>query len=330
MNTIWVGFFLKFRRFIRLPVSVMFLLFISTPIIVVAAPISVPSQARAVGYDDLTFTSHFSRASVGIAVKPQTGFKWYTWNFFGQLAQPSELKFNADHTLTLLGGHTGPNGQIATAARINGPNDFVGRAFGGGAYIEASLKFSPADVKAAHYIGHPSFWSMAIENLANYDGFKKKSEHGSSDFMEADFFEYDMSRYLHVNNVYGGTLHNWFGVWKKTCRHGWCDISTSSPVMYVPRDTNWNLFHSYGFLWVPATAKRTGYAQFYFDNKPVGKRINWSMCSKAGSSIVTSQSAYCVLDRQHLVLILGTGIGEPMTVRSVHVFQHSAKSNLLH
>jgi hypothetical protein len=135
---------------------------------------------------------------------------------------------------------------------------------------------------------------------------------------------------VRVGNVYGATLHNWFGTWKKTCRSGWCDISTPAPAMYVPRDTNWNQYHSYGFLWVPAKAARSGYVQFFFDNKPVGKRVSWSACSKAASPLVKHYSAYCILDHQHLVLILGTGIGEPMTVRSVHVFQQSAKFNLFH
>ena len=36
-----------------------------------------------------------------------------------------------------------------------------------------------------------------------------------------------------------------------------------------------------------------------------------------------------ILDQQHVVLILGTGPGEPMTIESVNVWQASAANNLV-
>lgn len=294
---------------------------------------SLPAQAKRLGYIDMTFSSTFSNHNIDTFATEKKGFKWYLWNYFGKNAKPSKLKFNHDHTLTLLGGPTGPNGEIATAASVDDSSQFVGTAFGGGGYFEAELKFDPDDVKKANFVGHPSFWSMAIEHLVGYGNPKgtlntKRFEH----FIEVDFFEYDLKLYQEINiqNVYGGALHDWYGVWKKTCSNGFCGITTDSIKKWIPQRTNLNQFHLYGFLWVPATLKHNGYAQYYFDNKPVGNRIKWKELDFNADPRSNKYSPFSILDHQHLVLILGTGIGEPMTVKSVRVFQRNKFDDLFH
>ncbi|MGY3366181.1 hypothetical protein ACVWZL_003306 [Bradyrhizobium sp. GM2.4] len=43
---------------------------------------------------------------------------------------------------------------------------------------------------------------------------------------------------------------------------------------------------------------------------------------------VQDYTTFSILDSQHLVLILGTGVGEPMTVKSVRVWQASDAGNM--
>lgn len=289
----------------------------------------VPLPAEQAGYMQLTFSSTFPRNEVDLDAPPTTGHKWYLWRFFGKSAKTEALEFNKDNTLILKGDITGPGGQIATAAPAGNASGFVGQAFGGGAYIEATLAFDPDDVTKMGYMGHPAFWSMALEHLApprdsvmplNKDEFKH--------FIEVDFFEYDLRQYLHAINVYGGATHDWYGVWRKTCPTGFCSNTNSDIKRWVPEKTDFKQFHRYAVLWKTATAERNGYVQYYFDDQPVGSRVSWSQCKMNARPGTANYMPFCILDQQHLVLILGTGVGEPLTVKEVRVFQASSNGNL--
>ena len=292
---------------------------------------AIPAPAKAVGFRNLTFSSHFSKGSIGVTKPFEAGKKWYIWSFFGQHANPATLHFNLDHTLTLEGGPTGPNGQIATAAPSNNVKGYVGEAFGGGAYIEATLAFQPENEVRQHFRGHPSFWSMALEHLVDskLHADALTDLHKFKNFVEVDIFEYDLLQYLHVTNVYGGTAHDWYGNWKKSCERGFCSFNDLNISRWIPADTKLTNFHQYAVLWYPATATSQGYLQYYFDGKPVGNRVHWKKCGKNTSPKMAGYSPFCVLDSQHLVLILGTGRGEPMIIRDARVYQSSSARDVV-
>ncbi len=288
---------------------------------------AIPGPAKMAGFTKLTFSSNFSKGSIAVVKPFESGKKWYIWSFFGQHANPAVLHFNRDRTLTLMGGPTGPNAQIATAAPVNNTKGYVGEAFGGGAYIEASLAFQPDNEIRRHFKGHPSFWAMALEHLVHAKlhvntliNLPKKFKH----FVEVDIFEYDLFQYLHVTNVYGGTAHDWYGIWKKSCTRGFCSFDDSNIKRWIPAGTKLTNFHQYAILWRPAIAAGQGYLQYYFDGTPVGNRIHWKKCGKNANPKSTSYNPFCVLDSQHLVLILGTGQGEPMIIHDVRVYQSSS------
>ena len=296
----------------------------------ICAHAAIPLPARSVGYTDMTFSSKFKSSDMDLGAVSSRVYQWYLWSFFGKTAGNSELSFNKNGTLTLKGGRTGPNGEIATAARASGDGKFVGTAFGGGAYFEATLAFRPTDVIKARYRGWPSFWSMAVEHLVGYGQHHglipaKSFQH----FIEVDIFEYDLLRYMHVENVYGGALHDWYSKRDLTGKNGLCGITNSSIKKWVPRGTNFDQFHTYGLLWKPATRKSDGYVRFYFDGRPVGDIVKWHHCALKYHPGDKKYSLFSILDHQHLVLILGTGIGEPMTVKSVRVFQMSSRDNIV-
>jgi hypothetical protein len=291
-------------------------------------PSDVPPQAAAAGYTVPTFSSTFDASQVDIANTLRPGFKWYPYQFFGSRTKLGSIILESDGSVRLLGDTTGPNGELATASPTGTAGGFVGTAFGGGGYFEASFRFDPQDVINNNFNGWPSWWSMAIEHMANLDtrqwpGQPKGYEH----FIEADFFEYDLKDYAKGGklNYFGGALHDWFGPAGNQYNH--VTLPMSVFVREVLANTDFTKYHQYGFLWVPATATRDGYAEHYFDGRRVGRRIAWRQYSNQGPP-PKPPWLFSIIDRNHLVLILGTGPNEPMTVQSVNVWQASDVQNM--
>lgn len=288
----------------------------------------IPNQATNVGYCTNTFESYFNK-DVDIYNIKNTNFKWFTDRFFNWDAVPiSSFKYT-DEGLIIK---TGRNYEIATAAPAKGGKKWVGIAFGGGGYFEAELKFDPNTVLKSDRVGWPSFWSMSIEHLAN---FPSKQWYGQPDgydhFIEVDFFEYYFKEFAD-REFYIGNMHDTYGIWKVTCPgKQFCmhSLPYSEARKRVPSDTDFNVFHKYGFLWVPATKNSLGYGQFYFDDQPIGNKITWEIFDDQPPSRKKEKWTFGILDRQHIVIILGTGLNQPLNVRSVKVWQKNSNNNLI-
>jgi hypothetical protein len=292
---------------------------------------AAPSYAAAVGYKTRTFSANFTSATVDTSGAAKSGFLWYPYALFGRHARPSAVGLNTDGSVTLTGDTTGPNGEITSATPASNSAGFVGTAFGGGAYIEAVFKFNPKDVVAAHSKGWPSFWALAAEGsvVSSAANQWKGQVKGYDHQIEYDFFEYDYVPYNVPPNVYSSAIHDWYGVYNVTCP-GLCQESTASAVSKraAPVATDFTQYHRYGYLWVPATATTEGYARAYFDGEPIGTDVHWTQFTNQPPTPNGQSWAFGIMDRQHLVLILGTGVGEPMTVESVTVWQASDANNL--
>lgn len=289
---------------------------------------NVPPQAAAVNYLVRTFSSSFSADQVDMANTTKSGFKWYPYRFFGSQTKLASISLNADGSVTLLGDTSGPNGELATASSTDTPGKFVGTAFGGGGYFEATFKFDPQDVIKTNFNGWPSWWSMAIEHMVNLDTRQWPGQpEGYEHFIEADFFEYVLKDYVERGklNYFGGTLHDWFG--PPTGKYNHVTLPHRLVVREVPADTDFTQYHRYGFLWVPATSAQDGYAEYYFDGRRVGRRIAWEQYTNQAPP-PKPPWMFSIIDRNHLVLILGTGPNQPMTVQSVNVWQASNAKNM--
>jgi hypothetical protein len=169
---------------------------------------------------------------------------------------------------------------------------------------------------------------MAIEHMVNLDGRQWPGQQaGYEHFIEADFFEYDAKDYVKDGklNNFGGALHDWFGL--PTAQYNDASLPFRLIVREVPANTDFTQYHRYGFLWVPATAARDGYAEHYFDGRRVGRRIAWRPYNNQAPP-PRPPWMFSVIDRNHLVLILGTGVNQPMTVQSVEVWQASGARNM--
>jgi hypothetical protein len=292
---------------------------------------NVPPQAAAVGYTVNTFSTNFTAANVDVANSANTGFSWYPWGLFGHRTNVSALVLNSDGSITLKGDTTGPNGELVSAASSKGGAQFVGTAFGGGAYIEAELKFNPDDVANAGSKGWPAFWALPLEGSLLKDGAQWQGQpRGYVHTVEADILEYLYLPYGVPRNIYGAAMHDWYGIPNVTCPRGLCaqHMRSDESKRSTPQGTDFTQYHRFGFLWVPATDAVTGYARFLFDGQMVGPERRWTKYSNQPPPPVDQPWAFGWLDQEHLILILGTGPGEPMTVRSVNVWQASALQNL--
>ena len=154
----------------------------------------------------------------------------------------------------------------------------------------------------------PAGWSDTVDG---WPAFWATATNGSVEHVETDFFEYMTAGNSHQFN---------FGFidWLPNGSHvGAGDIgidgTVNMPVTFDPSQR-----HTYGFLWVPATATSAGYAKLFVDGQNVGPTYTWTQTSGQFRSI----------DANTLQLIFGTGTANPMTVYSVAVWQKNASANV--
>jgi hypothetical protein len=291
---------------------------------------SAPPYAANIGYTVNTFSTIFSTATVDTSGAGPSGFKWYPWNFYGRHANTGAFKFNGDGSITLGGDVTGPNGQLVTAIAAKNQPKFLGTAFGGGAYIEAEFKFDPDDVAKAGSKGWPSFWSLGLEDSALGGSQWPGQPTGFRHSVEVDVFEYLYLPYNVPRNIYGAGMHDWYGIPNVTCPKGLCaqHMDSKDTKRATPIGTDLRQYHRYGLLWVPATDTTAGYVRYYFDGQPLGGDQRWTKFADQPPPPTNQAWSFGRLDQQHLVLILGTGVNEPLTIRSVNVWQASDANNL--
>jgi hypothetical protein len=298
-----------------------------------------PPQASAAGYDHNTFNSNF-RNDLDLKDSRSSEHKWYLAKWFGwRKTEPTELHSDSEGALTLTSGGDTSNYTIGSAADIKGTgsDNWIGTAFGGGGYFEAEFKFDPKLAMLPGAVGFPAWWLDPVEHTRSgpiktqWRGQPQGYEH----FVEVDILEYNQWKHS-PPNVYSGAVHEWYGLYKKTCPQSFCQVTNydhSSKFegyqIATPVGTDFRQYHKYGILWVPATEHTEGYLQYYFDGKPTGDRLSWTQFKdEPPPPSKTTPWAFGVLDRQHFVLILGTGNNQPMTVKSVNVWQKSERENI--
>ena len=158
-----------------------------------------------------------------------------------------------------------------------------------------------------------------------WPGQPKGYEHN----VELDLFEAD-TWWKPTVPAYGSGMHDWYGIRNKTCNPGVCKVSMINPSgeRDAPAHTNMDTYHTYGFLWVAATASKKGSFSAYFDGRSIGYTQEWTQYTNQAPTPVGKPWAYGKLDQQHMFLIVGSGIGIPLKVSSVNVWQKSAAENM--
>jgi hypothetical protein len=323
------------RRGARLPLVISAAIAAWQPAAAGCAAGEAPEVARRQGYVQNTFHNGFTASSIDTDNGLTAGTNWYLAQFFGGIpSRPDRLAVSSDGALTLLGTSV----QIGTAAPLRRGKEWRGQAFGGGGYFSAVLKVDRAGQPGVSQ-GWPAFWSMAIEHLAESGESQWSGQpDGYEHFIEPDFFEDDIAPDAAGHVRYGGAMHEWYGKFKGTCAPQIFCAATNiyaghtryeNVEITLPDGATLGEFHEYGFLWVPATDDRDGFAQYYFDGHPTPDRVSWSKFRDQAPPPGLAPWTFGIIDRQHLVLFLTTGSERPMTVQCVNVWQSSAARNLV-
>lgn len=277
----------------------------------------IPIPAYEANYKTNTYHTTFSAGDVDLANTLASGKKVYIWNWFAQ-ANPANVTIN--NGLVLAGDVTGPNAEVSSASAKSGT--FVGTGFGCGGYFEATLKFDPATVLAGNFAGTwPSQWFLPIEKMLaptgdNWPGVTPATEY----YNENDVFEYIIPGAIVA--YWKSTMHAWTGIFPTP---GFSDVNNAPQNIMQSLGTGSFLsFHYYGMLWNPATSTTKGYVQYYYDRNPIGSPVSWTQYTNQTSPISGQPWAFGIIDKQHLVIIAGTGIGMTMTLGSWDFWQNAA------
>lgn len=277
-------------------------------------PTDVPGAERY----RLVFSDEFtSPASIGATPTEAPDAKWYRAFFFGY-PETSPHSVRIEGGVLQMQSEDGTSVNLGTAAPTNNRAGWGGRVFRNGAYWEARIALGP-DVAGSRSVNWPAFWTMAVEHMAQKGAARWPGQ--EADFMrfiESDIFEYNPEW---QSGAYYTTMHEWYGRWE-SCRRGeWCHLSNATDSRRMIRmwpATEFQEFHVYGQLWVPATEESLGYIQNYLDGRPVGVRIEWELGEPEPPA--RGRKLFNVIDRQGLVLILTSG-AQRMSVDWVRVWQ---------
>jgi hypothetical protein len=325
-----------FAALIAAPALLLALATFGQPTPIARRSTDVPPQAATAGYKTLTFsTGPFTTANVDQNQTYGHGFQWYFWNLDDVSSSSSWGRINGDGSFTATNGNY--NGTITSAAHAASSPNFVGTAFGGGAYFEAELAFDKDQVDVAH--GWPAWWTLSLEHtLSTSAPFRDQWPGAPANYEH--FGEWDLFEYVNGQNrpmTYNGTVHDWSGVFGKTCAPGECDFATNGNSCLVPWGTDFKQFHRYGGLWIPATDTTPGSLTYFFDDRKICSATTYAKYVSDGSiqppAKRSSRWLYGILDVQHLVLAIGSGLDNggqvaPLTVRSVKVWQANTSGNL--
>ncbi len=291
-----------------------------------------PNAAKEQGYETRTFHGIFTPETIDLGKTKSPGYSWYFWDLFGRKANISSVQINDDGSATFLGDPDKSYGQLVSAVKTGNYPHFAGTAFGGGAYIEATLKFDREAVFKAKKGPVPAFWALQMEGdilwgKGHWPGMPHRYVHN----IEVDIFELVRDLQKGKKNTYGASMHDWFGIHNETCSKSLCQekMPHREGTRVVPEGTDFSEYHRYGFLWVPATETKKGLARFYFDGEQVGPDRRWNRYNNEPPPPIGKSWAFGIIDQRHLVLILSTGLKQPMTVKEVSVWQKDASSNLV-
>ncbi|MDD5675109.1 MAG: PA14 domain-containing protein [Chitinivibrionales bacterium] len=174
-------------------------------------------------------------------------------------------------------------------------------------YFEARMRFDPT--LGPNTNSWPAFWLFSVSHslLLNV-----------SHWTELDIFEaYTGGQGDPFNGTFYGTAHDWVGLLTN-----WANASNSFP---VPTGTDFNQWHTYGFLWEADTVGGTGSFKWYFDDQLLSEQ----RYSRDGlpSPVVTDAPAgtFWIAEKENpdmgMLLILGSCTGWPLDVDGVRIWQ---------
>ena len=295
-------------KFIRLTLLFLSLSTATLPILAQTPP----PPAAAAGYNLRTF---------GPTMTYGPGQNWNTYNLSGDPAR-QHVTVNADASLTIAGGSNRYNAHVSSIRRVTGGAGWEGKGFGGGGYFEADLRWDKGALCGYSCgDGWPAWWSNSTENQIGVPTSDTTPNPAwGSHQAEIDFMEW-------WNDGWSCGIFDWNAV--KTVATPYSRHSIANDGQY----------HKYGLLWIPATPQHQGSISCYFDRVlvPTLGPTTWDYWPPnkipnpppvTTNNGFNGTNAYWIADHRHLILFLGAGSQNPMTVRSAEVWQKDESQNI--
>lgn len=297
---------------------------------------AVPAAASSIGYNTETFcTNAFTASNVDTAATGNPGYQWYINNCAGVTPHPAQVTLPGDGTISLKSdGQASPNGHLLSSITCTSGQPcstcWHGVAFGGGYYIEVSVKYAQSSAGTSG--SWPASFQVSLESRTGEDQWPGQAT-GYQDYEEVDDFEYYQGGNGKANTTWQASAINWYG-------NPLVEIGKSTTVN-LPGGYDFTAFHAYGVQWVPATGTTSGACgsfRYYLDGVLASTAtVDWSIYDSSaspppsgGNACPGVSSMHSIADVQHLFPFLGGANSNPLIVQSFHVFQPSAANNRTH
>lgn len=97
---------------------------------------------------------------------------------------------------------------------------------------------------------------------------------------------------------------------------------------------DYNQWHDYGVLWIPATGSTNGSITYYLDGVATSSSVYWTQYVGSATSpppglFSVAPWTFGVTDTLHWVLDIGTGNSQPMNVRNIQIWQANTAGNIV-
>lgn len=290
-------------------------------------PAAVPLQAAAVGFNTLTF-----------GPKLEMGVNWFDYNGQGTTPVAGQSVTNADGSVTCVGSVNGANynATISTCHKTTGA--WIGTAFGGGAYFEATFRVDNPTLSVSPGATIPAWWADDPFFLYQEPGPRIRWTGQVASYghhIELDMFEWQRNSLLYFN---ANNSIDWYGT----------GGSSNNGLSAGNNQTKFNSvyvgnYFTIGTRWVPATPTTKGYLNRYLNDVEVfpptanPQNTNWNYwddLNPPNPPPVIGTTAMSWLDRSYMMLVFGTrkapdGTYNALTAQSCRVFQKNALGNLV-
>lgn len=266
-----------------------------------------PPGAREFGMDNLALSSTFSDlAEIDLDATGAPGSVWYPRAPWSQPTSPrGDFSIGNDDSGSFLRIAPTVNNTNWSLSTMD-PNTGSGRTFNRG-YFEIRMRFvPPPPATPGGTPSWPSFWGLSRADAQN----QQPAETAELDIFEA----------MAGNGVFKGHAHHTISAPDKVL------YSNSNNTQSVPAD--FNQWHTYAAAWSgPANGYSQSRISWYLDDEwlmtqnfgeegPWPKPLrNWEPAADAPSS------TFRIFDNADLVIALGSGIGNPMDVQWVRIWQ---------
>jgi|GEM_PF-2323380 len=280
----------------------------------------LPSNPLASGFN-LIFDDEFdSISTIDVNHTGADGYKWYVGQYYGSPTATSTMYSVSSGVLTITGCPVawGSTLQSTEPDSSNGLG-YHGTAFSTGSGIYYEARIAMANISTIDTTGHalcPAFWSNDIKGCTK---LSRTMPGNPSDFeyIEDDFMEFDPK--WGTGTGYSSTIHDWSGTLTGTVVNNVANTNSTLPVTTGTDFTQW---HTYGVLWVPASAANgwIGYRQAFFDGVPQAA-VCWQG-NQTGTYPPSGSYMFSLEDEDKFDIILGACQGgtATMLVDYVHIY----------